>query len=133
MFLYSLIGLTFLEFEFQSGTHSTLQYGIGALLLLVGFGLAFAITFDMGWRNAFGEKRELRKTGWFSWSRNPIYVVTWVGLIGWGLIANSVYVSILLLMWAVSYFLAPMCEEKWLESRYGEDYLEYESRTPRFF
>lgn len=131
-YLYPLIILTALQFEFLEGTRGFLQYGAGALLLLTGFGLAFRITFDMGWRNAFGEKRGLRTTGWFAKSRNTIYVVTWIGLLGWALIANSLSVTILLSIWALLYLLAPILEEPWLEKEYGAEYTEYKRETPRF-
>ncbi|WP_306253297.1 isoprenylcysteine carboxylmethyltransferase family protein [Parvularcula sp. IMCC14364] len=131
-FLYPLIALTVLEFNLLRGNLALIQYGAGALLVLVGFGLAFAITFNLGWRNAFGEKLGLRTTGWFSRSRNPIYVVTWIGLIGWGLIANSWMVSVLLAIWGALYVLAPFLEEPWLEREYGQAYRDYKERTPRF-
>ena len=132
IYLYPLIVLTALQFEMLEGMKAVIQYGIGGVLLLFGFGLAFRITLAMGWRNAFGEKRGLRTTGWFARSRNPIYVVTWIGLLGWALIANSLPVSILLAIWALLYLLAPLLEEPWLEKEYGEEYLEYKRQTPRF-
>ena len=132
IYLYPLVVLTALQFEILEGMKAVIQYGIGGVLLLFGFGLAFRITLAMGWRNAFGEKRGLRTTGWFARSRNPIYVVTWIGLLGWALIANSLPVSILLAIWALLYLLAPLLEEPWLEKEYGEEYLEYKRQTPRF-
>lgn len=132
-YLYPLIVLSALEFEILEGRFAIIQYAVGSALLLIGFGLAFRITLGMGWRNAFGEKLGLQTTGWFAWSRNPIYVVTWIGLIGWALIANSLLVTILLLAWALLYFLAPFAEEPWLEEQYGEEYVAYKKKTPRFF
>lgn len=131
-FLYPLIALTVLQFERPSGANEITHFGLGSLLLITGFGLAFWITFKLGWRNAFGEELGLRTTGWFGWSRNPIYVVTWVGLLGWGLIANSVLVSILLSIWALLYVIAPYLEEPWLEEHYGDAYRAYKDKTPRF-
>lgn len=132
LFYYSLIVLTILEFQIQKHDFAFLVYGLGGLFIILGFGFAFKITIDMGWRNAFGEKRGLQTTGWFAWSRNPIYVVTWIGLLGWALIANSILVSILLSLWATIYFFAPFLEEPWLESMYGAAYLAYKEKVPRF-
>lgn len=132
VFVYSLIALTLLQFQWQEHYYAVPVYIIGSLLLIIGFGLAFSITFNMGWRNAFGEKHGLKTTGWFAWSRNPIYVVTWLGLLGWGLIANSVLVSILLTIWAALYFLAPFLEEPWLEKMYGGAYLAYKEKVRRY-
>jgi len=132
LYLYPLIVLSALVFEPESGPRALVQYGIGALMLVLGFGFAFLITVQMGWRNAFGEKLGLKTDGWFRWSRNPVYVATWIGLIGWGLIAAQILVVILLLLWGLMYVLAPIFEEPWLERAYGDDYLAYKKRTRRF-
>lgn len=129
---YALVVLTLMVWEPLDGARGLFQYLTGAALLVVGFGVAFRITFQMGWRNAFGEKRGLVTDGWFRFSRNPIYVATWIGLFGWGLIASSLLVSILLALWALMYVLAPLAEEPWLEREYGQAYLDYKARTPRF-
>jgi protein-S-isoprenylcysteine O-methyltransferase Ste14 len=50
--------------------------------LLIGGGLAFAATFDLGWKRAFGDNQGLRRDGIFRYSRNPIYVASWFGLAG---------------------------------------------------
>ncbi len=131
-FLYPLIALTVVEFEVVESVRAIGQFVVGLIMLSAGFGLAFRITFGLGWRNAFGEKLGLRTTGWFAWSRNPIYVVTWLGLIGWGLIANSIGVSILLILWALLYLIAPLLEEPWLEREYGDAYRDYKKSVPRF-
>ena len=86
----------------------------------------------MGWRNAFGEKLGLMTTGWFAWSRNPIYVFTWLGMLGWAMFANSILVTILLSAWVIMYLVAPVFEEPWLEKEYGKDYFEYKTRVRRF-
>jgi protein-S-isoprenylcysteine O-methyltransferase Ste14 len=87
----------------------------------------------MGWRNAFGEKQGLVTDGYFSKSRNRVYVATWVGLVGWALIYNSTFVSILLGFWAVLYLLAPIFEESWLEEMYGDEFRTYKCQVRRFF
>ena len=110
LFLYPLIVLTILVFEPPIDTSIWWKYFIGGVLILIGFGMAFRITFQMGWRNAFGENRGLMTTGWFALSRNPIYVFTWLGLIGWALIASSYLVSFLLIIWVLLYVLAPIFE-----------------------
>lgn len=132
LFLYPLVALTIVTFEPASESNSLIQYGGGVPLFTVGFGLALWITLQMGWRNAFGDKRGLVIDGWFRFSRNPVYVATWIGLAGWGLIANQFLVTILLLAWAVLYLLAPFFEEPWLEAQYGAAYREYKAATRRF-
>ena len=129
---YSLIGLTVFELINQPTTLSALQLWIGVPILSAGFGAALASTFDLGWGLAFGEGQGLKTTGWFSWSRNPIYVVTWVGMIGWGLFAMSGPVSIVLVLWAIIYLNLVFLEERWLLATYGKEYADYMSKVPRF-
>lgn len=132
LFLYPLVALSLLFFEIAPANIAPLQYGGGSLLLVTGFALAFWITFRMGWRNAFGAKYGLKTQGWFRISRNPVYVATWIGMIGWGLLANSALVWVLLALWAIMYLLAPIFEEPWLEQQYGQKYLDYKRQTRRF-
>lgn len=132
-FLYPLIILSILKFHPVETLWDMIRITVGPLLLVIGFALAFWITFQMGWRNAFGEKKGLITTGWFHWSRNPIYVITWIGLIGWSLTVQQWQVTILVTIWAVLYLFAPFLEEPWLEKMYGQAYLEYKAETPRFW
>ncbi len=133
LFFYPLVALSILVFVPTTGTKALVQFGLGGLLSGAGFGLAFWITFQLGWRNAFGEKTGLRTNGWFRFSRNPIYVATWIGLIGWGILVHHNLVTILLTLWGLMYVFAPIFEEPWLKERYGELYLNYKRSTPRFF
>ena len=132
LYLYPLIVLSVLEFELDTCVSAPWQYFVGGILLLTGFGLAIRITLRMGWRNAFGEKKGLITEDWFSISRNPVYVVTWIGLLGWGLIVGKWSVAILLVFWTIMYVIAPFLEEPWLEREYGDDFKIYKSKVPRF-
>ncbi len=132
LFLYPLVALTFIAFEPVPRSAIMVHYGLGGILFVCGFGMAVWITLQMGWRNAFGEKRGLVTDGWFRFSRNPVYVATWIGLVGWGLIANQFPVTVLLLAWALLYLFAPFFEESWLEAQYGSAYRDYKARTRRF-
>ncbi|ASK89669.1 methyltransferase family protein [Sphingorhabdus sp. SMR4y] len=132
-FVYPLILLSLLEFDISNIATRYPAIAVGAVLFCLGFGFAVRITMQMGWRNAFGEKRGLMKDGCFSKSRNPVYVTAWVGLLGWALIANSILVSILLGFWAVLYLFAPILEEPWLDQMYGDEFRAYKNKIPRFF
>lgn len=130
LFLYPLLALSVALFGDQR--LSALITIAGIIMIFVGFGLAFRITFLMGWRNAFGEPTGLRTEGWFRLSRNPVYVATWIGLIGWALVVPNPLIWALLAFWGLLYLLAPLFEEPWLEREYGEAYLAYKQSTPRF-
>jgi len=107
-------------------------YIIGGALFVVGFGFAIRWTGFLGWRNAFGEAKGLKTEGPFAWSRNPIYVVSIIGMVGWGAIVGSAYVTILLILWALLYVGAPFLEEPWLDKEYGNEFRRYRERVPRF-
>lgn len=129
VFFLALVLLTLTDF--QQG--SVWRYGAGSLLFVVGFGLALRWTGFLGWRDAFGESTGLKTKGPFTWSRNPIYVVSLVGMIGWGIGAGSSYLSILLGIWGLLYLGAPFLEEPWLEREFGQDFRDYKAKTPRYF
>ncbi len=129
IFFAALVVLSFTEFSF--GKHPW-RYLVGGGLFLTGFGLSLYWTRFLGWRNAFGEARGLISEGPFAWSRNPIYVASIIGMVGWALIVNSSYLTVLLCLWAVAYLGAPLLEEPWLEKEYGEAFRKYRATVPRF-
>lgn len=132
-FVYPLILLSVLEFNVSGTDVRYASIAVGTVLLLVGFGFALRVTLHMGWRNAFGERRGLVTDSYFSKSRNPVYVATWLGLAGWALIANSNLVAVLLGFWAALYLLAAIFEEPWLEQMYGDEFRAYKKQVRRFF
>lgn len=129
VFFLALVVLSFTDFDLGKNRW---HYPVGGVLFVVGFGLALRWTVLLGWRNAFGEARGLKTEGPFAWSRNPIYVVSIVGMLGWGVIVGSAYLTILLCLWALFYIGAPFLEEPWLEKEYGDDFNKYKERVPRF-
>lgn len=127
-FFVCLIILSYLEFE----PHDSWRYVVGGGLLVLGFGLALLWTGYLGWNNAFGDDAGLKTMGPFSLSRNPIYMVSIVGMLGWACLANSIMVSILLALWAALYLVAPFVEEPWMRSRYGDQFTNYSNAVPRY-
>lgn len=128
-----LLYLSYSEFSPEPVFSNQLRHFLWLPLLVLGFGAATVISAKLGWENAHGEKGGLVVSGLYRWSRNPIYVTSLVGMIGWGFFVNSHYVTTLLVLWALMYLLAPFIEEKWLEKSYGDEFLKYKSRTSRFF
>lgn len=132
-FLYPLIGLSLIVSISSDTPHHLFSLIIGIGLLLTGLGVAFHITFKMGWRKAFGDSGGLVTTGWFRYSRNPVYVATWIAMIGWAIVVPDWKIWVLLILWACLYLFAPYLEEPWLEAQYGTAYTEYKNTVPRFF
>lgn len=129
--LIGLIILCVLDFNGLTTPH-ILSYWFSIPLTTLGFSIAFYLTFYLGWKNAHGEPQELRTTGYYQWSRNPIYVASLIGMFGLGITINSFYVYILLALWAMMYLFAPLLEEPWLEKQYGKEFLDYKACVPRF-
>jgi protein-S-isoprenylcysteine O-methyltransferase Ste14 len=71
--------------------------------------------------------------GVFAWVRNPLYVgnfLIWTGfVIGSGLLW---FLPIAMALFAIEYSLIVRYEEGVLESTFGEEFLAYKSRTPRW-
>lgn len=128
-----LLYLSFAEFGSQPVFNAWIRYCLWLPLLVLGFGAATYLSAKLGWANAHGEKEGLVVSGLYRWSRNPIYVTSFAGMIGWGFFVNSYYVSILLSFWALMYLLAPFVEERWLERTYGARFLTYKENSSRFF
>ncbi|MGB7337194.1 MAG: PEMT/PEM2 methyltransferase family protein [Salaquimonas sp.] len=128
--LYPLIALSVLHLA--NNQPALMSVFMGGILLLIGFGLAFASTSNLGWKNAFGDKQGLVTEGWFAYSRNPVYVVTWIGMIGWAILVQSTQVWFILFLWAVIYVFAIFLEERWLTKVYGQEFLNYKRKVRRF-
>jgi protein-S-isoprenylcysteine O-methyltransferase Ste14 len=72
--------------------------------------------------------------GIFAWMRNPLYVgnfLIWMGFT----VASGVlwFLPIAIVLFAVEYTFIVRYEEGVLESIFGAEYLQYKSRTPRWF
>ncbi len=131
IFIVCLVTLCIVDFN-RNGSPPVSVSILGWTIFAMGFGLASFITGRLGWENAHGEAVDLRTSGWFSVSRNPIYVASIFGMIGLSLAINSTRVSFLLLCWALMYVLAPFAEEPWLLKQYGKAYRDYCNSVPRF-
>lgn len=110
-----------------------LQISVPAILLIFcSFAIAFAATAGLGWENAFGAKDGLRTDGIFRYSRNPIYIATWFGLVGWAFLVPVPFVVATLINWALLYLVAVFIEERWLARTYGQDFHDYCRKVRRF-
>jgi protein-S-isoprenylcysteine O-methyltransferase Ste14 len=131
MFLGTIF-LSVADFGSLQFVDATFRFGLGLPLLVLGFSAAFYLSVILGWKNAHGQQQGLVTSGWYRWSRNPIYVVSIIGMVGWGLLVDSLCVDILLALWGILYLLAPFAEEPWLEQKYGVEYSNYKAQVPRF-
>jgi protein-S-isoprenylcysteine O-methyltransferase Ste14 len=73
-------------------------------------------------------------TGPYRYSRNPMYVLEMAMWLGWAIFYGSASVLITLILWCVAFvFFVVPDEERVLEARFGEAYLEYKKSVPRWF
>ena len=75
-------------------------------------------------------------TEWmYAWTRNPMILGALAFLVGLGLWFQSTLflVWVIIVVCPVIFLFLKIYEERELEIRFGEDYLEYKARTPMFF
>ena len=71
--------------------------------------------------------------GIFAWMRNPLYVGNFLIWIGFTVISGALwFIPVAVLLFAVEYTLIVRYEEGVLESIFGQEYLRYKARTPRW-
>jgi protein-S-isoprenylcysteine O-methyltransferase Ste14 len=71
--------------------------------------------------------------GPYRFSRNPMYVLELAMWAGWSIFYGSIAVFVTFILWwiAFAFFLVPL-EERQLEERFGEAYLQYKNSVPRW-
>jgi protein-S-isoprenylcysteine O-methyltransferase Ste14 len=110
---------------------------LGILLIITGIGVIALI-----WRQMSRAKTNIEPwkpttkildTGFYGYSRNPIYVAMIVIYLGVTCFFNSVwFLPFLPLCLLTIHFGVILREEKYLESKFGEDYLDYKKRVRRW-
>ena len=111
------------------------SWALGLLLIVIGeawrlSGVAAAGTVT---RRRSREVQRLVTYGAFAWSRNPLYNGNFLIWMGFAVIAGLYwFVPIAALIFAIEYSLIVAYEEGVLESIFGEEYLSYKRRTPRW-
>jgi protein-S-isoprenylcysteine O-methyltransferase Ste14 len=110
----------------------TLRFAIGLICALAGLGFTVYGYFDLGIENTYGADDGLITNGLYRYSRNPQYVASIMGFAGAGLANGGTQAIILCGLAILVYVIMPFTEEPWLQQAYGDVYLDYKRRTPRF-
>jgi protein-S-isoprenylcysteine O-methyltransferase Ste14 len=112
---------------------------------IIGYGLGVAGIALMAWgiltlyranTTVLPHKRVARLVthGAFRFRRNPIYMGEVLLFLGLAQATGNIWLAIVAPLFAVAVFgLAILPEERHLEARFGEDYLDYKARTRRWF
>jgi protein-S-isoprenylcysteine O-methyltransferase Ste14 len=101
---------------------------LGEALRIAGVSAAGTVT-----RRRSRDVQRLVTYGIFAWVRNPLYVgnfLIWIGfVIGSGVLW---FVPVAVVLFALEYSLIVRYEEGVLESIFGQEFLSYKARTPRW-
>ena len=137
MLVLNLTGLLLSQSVLQSGL---LTGGFRDLFYLVGF-LLMIIAARIQWLSGVKsfistsiQTSELKTTGIYARTRNPIYFSWWLSSIGITLTMHNVWLLILIpIQWVIITVVIRNTEEKWLYEIYGEAYKDYCARVNRWF
>ena len=134
LFIVSAVGVVLLGLADWSRfiIPTWIRIAVGVPLWLAGDLLALWAMATLGVAPTSGDEGALVRRGPYSFSRNPQYVGFIIGLIGWGLMANSALTLLASIVGVVPLALVPFAEEPWLLARHGAAYEEYRRAVPRF-
>lgn len=102
---------------------------LGELVRIAGVAAAGTVT-----RRRSRDVQRLVTYGIFGWVRNPLYVGNFLIWLGFG-VGSAVwwFLPVAVVLFAVEYTFIVRYEEGVLESIFGQEYLDYKARTPRWF
>lgn len=99
-----------------------------AMVIFGAFGRVYCSAFIGGRKND-----EVVRAGVFSVVRNPLYVFSFIAMVGIGLQSGMVLVTaILITTFALYYPVVVAKEEGFLEGKFGGDYIKYKQEVPRW-
>ena len=109
---------------------------IGVVLIVLGEAIRLAGVSAAGTvtRRRSRTVQRLVTYGIFAWMRNPLYVGNFLIWMGFAVISGVLwFIPLAVLLFAIEYTLIVRYEEGVLESIFGQEYLAYKQRTPRWF
>jgi len=72
-------------------------------------------------------------TGFYAYSRNPVYVLFCIVPMGIGILLNNFWILISLIPSIITvYFIAVKKEEAYLEEKFGDEYVQYKQKVRRW-
>jgi len=114
------------------GTGHWLYFLIGCLAILIGIGIALWGTTTLSTHQSLGLKGKFVTEGPYRYSRNPQYVGFILLYAGFILVTYSFIALVTCIIVATVFAILPFSEEPWLRQQYGETYVKYCKRVPRF-
>lgn len=104
-------------------------FWLGYVMVIAGaFGRVYCSAFIGGRKND-----EVVRAGMFSVVRNPLYVFSFIAMVGVGLQSGMLLVTAILIISFVLYYPVVVAkEEGFLENKFGGDYIKYKQEVPRW-
>lgn len=104
-------------------------FAVGVLLIgIAALGRIWCALFVSGYKT-----HHLITAGPYSITRNPLYLFSFIGALGIGLVTETFTIPLVLALFFISYYpLVIRSEEKRLLEVHGDSYREYCERVPRF-
>ena len=138
IFLIAVIAGFFLDFirpigliDSVVGEYLGLFLFATALLVVIVLGLKFRRekTSIEPWKPT----TKIMSSGLYAYSRNPIYAAFCLIVIGLGLLLNSFWILVSFIPAAFTvFYIAIAKEEKYLENKFGAEYIEYKNKVRRW-
>ncbi len=129
------VGLQYL-WPVAMGVPESLEF-VGVFIML--FGLAIAVLVNNSFKRVgtaiepWKPTTKILTTGFYAWSRNPIYIGFCMINIGIGISSNNFWIFISFIPAAVLlYYVAIAKEEAYLEDKFGEEYIAYKAEVRRW-
>ena len=129
--IFLLLGLMDFNSAFLPGFFTRLPAAL--VFFLLGMAIGVWGSFHFGLRATLGLGVRLVTSGPYRFTRNPQYICDSANIIGYMILTNTWMVWILGLVGLLLNCLAPFTEEPWLEQRFGQAYVDYRRKVPRFF
>jgi protein-S-isoprenylcysteine O-methyltransferase Ste14 len=105
-------------------------------LKAIGFVMIVVAAFGRLWSSVFicGFKtKRVIQHGPYSMTRNPLYVFSFIGAVGFGFASASLLITaVIIAIYVLIYAKTVASEESKLEEALGVKYLQYKANTPRF-
>jgi len=128
--LLVLLLLLFTGHSFSQEGKIDICFEISGLFLLsiCSLGRLWALMYLTGYKSD-----RIIAEGPYSMVRHPLYLFTFIGSVGIGLSSENLLILVLVIIYYLLYYpVTIISEEKKLTAKFGEEYLEYLKRTPRF-
>jgi protein-S-isoprenylcysteine O-methyltransferase Ste14 len=127
---FLILGLVDFESAFLPYIWVSLPFALA--LFISGSAIGFWAATTFGFRATLGLGGRLVTDGPYRYTRNPQYIGDCLLALGYMILANSWMVWTVGALGILLNLLAPFTEEPWLEERFGESYLDFKRRVPRF-